>query len=81
MRRFSENGGYPLYYLETHSPSAHAPRIYLSAGIHGDESASTEALLAWAENNSETLQSLQLLIFPCLNPWGLVHNKRGDADD
>ena len=81
MRRFSENGGYPLYYLETHSPSAHAPRIYLSAGIHGDEPASTEALLAWAENTREILQSLQLLIFPCLNPWGLVHNKRCDADD
>ena len=81
IRRFSESGGYPVYYLESHSPPAHAPHIYLSAGIHGDEPASTEALLAWAENNKELTRDLQFVIFPCLNPWGLVHNKRNDVND
>jgi predicted deacylase len=51
----------------------------LSAGIHGDEPASTEALIAWCTRRARALQSCQLLIFPCLNPWGLQHNNRNDA--
>ena len=54
--------------------------IYFSAGIHGDESGSTEGLLAWAQSNLGKLQSLPLLIYPCLNPWGLVNNSRFDAN-
>lgn len=53
--------------------------IYLSAGIHGDEPAGTEALIAWAEANLTRLRQLPLLLFPCLNPWGLVNNMRADA--
>lgn len=53
--------------------------IYISAAIHGDEPASSEGLIAWAEENVGRLGSLPLLIFPCLNPWGLVNNCRYDA--
>jgi murein peptide amidase A len=52
--------------------------IYLSAGVHGDEPGATEGLLAWAERNASRLATLPLLIFPCLNPWGLTHNRRTD---
>jgi hypothetical protein len=55
--------------------------IYISAGIHGDEPAGVEALVAWAETNVRRLARLPLLLFPCLNPWGLVHNRRTDAAD
>ena len=54
--------------------------IYISAGIHGDEPASSEALVTWAETNLARLPSLPLLLFPCLNPWGLVNNCRFDAN-
>jgi hypothetical protein len=53
--------------------------IYLSAGIHGDEPASTEGLLKWAESHRDEIHHLPLLIFPCLNPWGLSQNRRSDA--
>lgn len=53
--------------------------IYLSAGIHGDEAAGTEALITWAEKHLGELAALPCLIFPCLNPWGLVNNSRLDA--
>lgn len=53
--------------------------IYLSAGIHGDEPASTEALIVWAETNANRLPELPLILFPCLNPWGLISNQRTDA--
>lgn len=81
MRPFGKSGVYPVYYLESLSPQPNVPSIYLSGGIHGDEPASTEALLAWVANNSDLVQSLRILIFPCLNPWGLVHNKRCDEDN
>jgi protein MpaA len=55
--------------------------IYLSAGIHGDEPASTESLYQWAELHGSMLRELPLLIFPCLNPWGLVHNRRTDRQN
>jgi len=51
--------------------------VYVSAGIHGDEPASTEGLLAWAEAQSPgRFRKLPLLLLPCLNPWGLVNNRR-----
>jgi len=51
-------------------------QFYVSAGIHGDEPAGTEALLAWAEKNYKLLSKIPLIIYPCLNPWGLIENSR-----
>ncbi|RFC46080.1 MAG: Succinylglutamate desuccinylase / Aspartoacylase family protein [Verrucomicrobia bacterium] len=70
--------GYPIYCVKS-ARLRSAPGVYLSAGIHGDEPASTEGLLAWAEGNPVCLREMPFLIFPCLNPWGLVRNKRSDA--
>jgi hypothetical protein len=53
--------------------------IYISAGIHGDEPGATEALITWAEKRAEELNTMPLLILPCLNPWGLVNNSRYDS--
>ncbi len=53
--------------------------IYISAGIHGDEPASCSGLIDWAEQHVTELAELPLLIYPCLNPWGLVNNNRNDA--
>lgn len=72
-------GKYPLFYLRTKKLAA-SPGVYLSAGIHGDEPAATEALVTWAEENAERLAELPLLIFPCLNPWGLSNNSRTSED-
>jgi len=55
--------------------------IYLSAGIHGDEPATPESLYQWAALRGPVLRELPLMIFPCLNPWGLVHNRRTDSQN
>jgi protein MpaA len=69
--------GFPVYCVQ--SPALVGGNgLYLSAGIHGDESASTEGLLAWAQRSREQIRQLPVLIFPCLNPWGLVMNRRSD---
>jgi len=77
MQRIATAGGYGVFALR--SPALRPEGgIYLSAGIHGDEPAATEALLTWAEANAQRLLRLPVLLFPCLNPWGLVHNRRSD---
>jgi protein MpaA len=82
LRPFAKSGKLTYYYLQTPG-SAQAQAIYLSAGIHGDEPASTEGLLRWAERRLPALMRRKspppLLIFPCLNPWGLMNNQRTDA--
>ena len=56
-----------------------APRIYLSAGIHGDEPAGPLAALKlmqedhWPEN-------VEIRLLPCLNPTGFTLNQRGNPD-
>jgi len=52
--------------------------LYLSAGVHGDECAPVWALLHWAEQLDPVPRDLPLVIFPCLNPHGLVQNTRLD---
>lgn len=59
-------------------PETNNQVLHLSAGIHGDEPAGTEALILWAENNISFLRSTPCLVLPCLNPWGLAHNNRLD---
>lgn len=77
IQAFALAGKLPIYFLRTAAMSD--PRaIYLSAGIHGDEPAGPAALLAWAEKNAAQLRSHPFLLFPCLNPWGLLNNSRYD---
>ena len=52
--------------------------LYLSAGVHGDEAAPPWALLEWASENVELLLVKPFIIFPCLNPHGLINNTRID---
>jgi protein MpaA len=78
MRRYASADGYPLYALRSpRLPSIGV--VYLSAGIHGDEPAGSEALTLWAEHNAARLREMPCVLFPCLNPWGLVNNRRVDA--
>lgn len=77
LRTFAQAGDYACHYLAT--PSAAERALYISASIHGDEPAGAEGLLRWAEQRAGSLRDLPLLIFPCLNPWGLVNNQRTDA--
>ena len=77
MRKFAEADGFPVYVIESSARSG--PSLYLSAGIHGDEPAATEALITWCERRARVLRKCEALIFPCLNPWGLQHNSRNDG--
>jgi len=78
LRRLVRAGGFEHFYLRTPALSTEGG-IYISAGIHGDEPASSAALVSWAEKNARRLMHWPLLIFPVLNPQGLINNCRYDA--
>jgi len=78
IRPFAIESGFQVFVIQSKSLDRRGG-IYISAGIHGDEPGATEGLLAWAETCVDQLGELPLLIFPCLNPWGLVNNNRMDA--
>ncbi len=78
FKQYAAIDGYKCY--EIASPALKTCHgIYISAGIHGDEPGATDGLINWAEQQAEKLAELPLLIYPCLNPWGLVNNSRLDA--
>lgn len=71
---------YPLYRLTLGTGGS---RISLAAGIHGDEPAGVEALLAFLESCTEhapLLQRFCFVLFPCLNPYGYEHDRRENVD-
>lgn len=55
----------------------HAPRIYISAGIHGDEPASPLAALKLLQENRWP-ENADVWFCPCLNPIGYTLNSRGN---
>ena len=57
IKKYSEAGGWRLYCIASRWKNPDAPSIYLSAGIHGDEAATTEGLVEWAQANSDALGS------------------------
>ena len=77
LTQFAQAGDFKLYYLKTRALPAKSG-VYISAGIHGDEPATTEGLITWAEQHARDLAKLPILLFPCLNPWGLRLNIRLD---
>jgi hypothetical protein len=56
----------------------HAPRLYLSTGIHGDEPAGPLAALRLIENDVWPVEC-DLWMCPCLNPTGFPRNTRESA--
>lgn len=79
LRAFAAAAEHDIFVLRPRAARPGARRVYLSAGMHGDEPAGTLGLLEWARANTAVLRRLDVLIFPCFNPWGLENNRREDA--
>jgi hypothetical protein len=54
-------------------------RIYISAGIHGDEPAAPLAALRLIQENRWP-EAAEIFLLPCLNPTGFTLNRRENAD-
>src|SRR5688572_24827862 len=78
IERFAEIAGTPLLAL-TRRTSGPRPRIYLSAGIHGDEPAGPLALLELFTAGFFDTRA-NWFICPLLNPSGFLRGTRENAD-
>ena len=68
-------GGYALPFLMLRAGPVSGPQVCLSAGLHGDEPAGVEALLAFFERDGAGPQ-IGVTAFPCINPTGFVAGTR-----
>ena len=78
LHPIGEVHGYTLYQIRIRTD---APQnVLITTGIHGDEPAGPEAVLQFLEQDHGS-QNFNFTIFPCLNPWGYVHNRRKNKDN
>jgi murein peptide amidase A len=76
---FYDDGDFKLPGLHRASRSeANRKRVYISAGIHGDEPASPLAALKLLQENRWP-EDVELWLCPCLNPVGFTLNTRGNV--
>lgn len=69
---------YPFWMLSTPDGPG-KKKVCLSGGIHGDEPAGVETILAVIEmirNKPALLDRFQFILFPCINPFGYEHHTR-----
>lgn len=78
VERFGEIAGCPLLALTKRSPGIR-PRVYLSAGIHGDEPAPPLSLVEMLEAGVFDDRATWF-ICPLLNPAGFPGSRRENAD-
>lgn len=74
----AQPASYPFWMLST-PPGSGKKRVCLSGGIHGDEPAGVEAILAavgMIGKEPSLLDSVQFTLFPCLNPYGYEYHTR-----
>ena len=76
----AEEQKYPLYSFDL-SYSEDKPLVLITAGIHGDEPAGVYAVLRFLEEKvNDYIDRYNFLIFPCLNPFGFIFDKRENID-
>jgi hypothetical protein len=79
---FHEAGEFKLFAFHRPPISIRNPqspvRIYISAGIHGDEPAGPLAALKLLRENNWPFNS-EVFLLPCLNPIGFTLNTRGNS--
>jgi protein MpaA len=78
VEMYGEIAGLPLFAVTKRTPGPR-PRIYLSAGIHGDEPAPPLALLQLMERGSFDARA-NWFICPLLNPVGFQRRTRENAE-
>lgn len=74
----SPSASIPVLTRRPATPSAWAPRFYVSSGIHGDEPAGPLAMRRLVAENRFPAQAW-LWLCPCLNPTGFPRNSREAA--
>ncbi len=72
---------YPLHALRSRDWNPERPTVLVSGGVHGYETSGVQGALQWiATEFDRHAGSVNLLVLPCLSPWGYETINRWNPD-
>jgi hypothetical protein len=72
---------YPLYAVKSRTWDAQRPTVLVTGGIHGYETSGVQGALAWiARDFDRHAERVNLLVLPCMSPWGYETINRWNPD-
>eukprot|EP00286_Rhodomonas_abbreviata_P007722 CAMPEP_0181327328 /NCGR_PEP_ID=MMETSP1101-20121128/22038_1 /TAXON_ID=46948 /ORGANISM="Rhodomonas abbreviata, Strain Caron Lab Isolate" /LENGTH=310 /DNA_ID=CAMNT_0023435971 /DNA_START=221 /DNA_END=1153 /DNA_ORIENTATION=+ len=71
---------YPLFAVQTRSWDASKPSVLVTGGVHGYETSGVQGALLFASTKMRHYsQWCNILVAPCVSPWGYAHIQRWNA--
>lgn len=62
---------YPLFILQSRNPDPSKPYVLVTGGVHGYETSGVQGALRFAKVDARSyMQHFNLVIAPCVSPWG-----------
>ncbi len=72
---------YPLWAVRSRAWRADHPVVLVTGGVHGYETSGVQGALLWLEHEfGRHAQGLNLLVLPCISPWGYETINRWNPD-
>jgi hypothetical protein len=81
---------FPIYKISIGSEDPQAPVLGLIGGVHGLERIGAQVVISflnsvlrmqlWDRSLQETLKRIRIFFIPTVNPWGIYHRKRSNAN-
>jgi hypothetical protein len=73
--------GYTLYAMRSRDWDAGKPTVLVTGGVHGYETSGVQGALQWiAQEFDRHAEAVNLLVLPCLSPWGYETINRWNPD-
>lgn len=71
---------YPMYAVRTRDWDARKPYVLVTGGVHGYEKSGVQGAILFLETAAEGLgATFNILVAPCVSPWGYEHIQRWNA--
>ncbi|HEY4079754.1 MAG TPA: M14 family metallocarboxypeptidase [Burkholderiaceae bacterium] len=74
-------GSYPLHAVRSREWNPDRPTVLVTGGVHGYETSGVQGALQWiAHEFDRHAQTVNLLVLPCISPWGYETVNRWNPD-
>jgi len=74
-------GSYPLYAVRSRAWNPDRPVVVVTGGVHGYETSGVQGCLQWlAQAFGRHTGAINLLVLPCISPWGYETINRWNPD-
>lgn len=71
---------FPLFAIRTKDWSSDKPNVFITGGVHGYETSGVEGALLFLESRAEHYSKhFNILVAPCISPWGYERVQRWNA--